>query len=149
MRYLYATGRILITRLKWSFNFKVLSARVINPSKMFITSSLDDKAYKKALRKHLKQKRPPLDHDWTPFRAAEKRYKARFPPPDLRDVLDLSHVESRERNGMSPSDPTGNAHAIHTRQIRLRHEESKRGGAYTVPQIPGEKMSSRPSPLTL
>lgn len=97
-------------------------------------AGMDDKAYKKALRKHLKTKRPPLDHEWTPFRAAEKRFKARFPPPDLGDVLDLSHVEL---SAMLPNEPKGNPHAIPTKSIRLECEESKRGKAYTVPQIPG------------
>lgn len=98
------------------------------------TAGVDDKAYKKALRKHLKTTRPPLDHEWTPFRTAEKRYKARFPPPDLGDVLDFSHAEASE---MLPNEPRGNMHVISTRPIRLRCEGPKRSGAYIVPQIPG------------
>ena len=50
-------------------------------------------AYKKAKRKFLKtaKNRPEhTDEDWTPFRAAEKKYKARFPPPDLSAVFDIA-----------------------------------------------------------
>ena len=107
---------------------------------------MDDKAYKKALRKYLKNKRPSEDHDWTPFRAAEKRYKARFPPPDLGDVLDLSCIGSSEKDPIARREPTGNPHVIPTRPIRLRCDEAKRGGAYTVPQIPGANMSFQSTP---
>jgi len=41
------------------------------------------------------------DSEWTPFRAAEKRFKARFPLPDLTDVLDLS---SNSAYGVDVSD---------------------------------------------
>jgi alkylated DNA repair protein alkB family protein 1 len=50
-------------------------------------------AYKKARRQYLKttkNRSKDIDAEWTPFRAAEKRYKARFPPPDLSHVLDLA-----------------------------------------------------------
>lgn len=57
----------------------------------------DTPEYKKAQRQHLRttRNRPPtVDHDWTPFRASEKKLKARFPPPDLSNVLDLSTGEN-------------------------------------------------------
>ncbi|OAX39202.1 hypothetical protein K503DRAFT_769734 [Rhizopogon vinicolor AM-OR11-026] len=50
-------------------------------------------AYKKARRQYLKttkNRSKDIDAEWTPFRIAEKRYKARFPPPDLSHVLDLA-----------------------------------------------------------
>jgi alkylated DNA repair protein alkB family protein 1 len=53
----------------------------------------DSPEYRKAQRQHLKatKNRPAtIDQDWTPFRASEKKYKARFPPPDLSSVLDLT-----------------------------------------------------------
>lgn len=53
-------------------------------------------AYKKAKRHYIKttKNRPHhLELDWTPFRAAEKKYKARFPPPDLSAVLDLATLD--------------------------------------------------------
>lgn len=53
----------------------------------------DTPEYRKAQRQHLRttRNRPPtVDHDWSPFRASEKKFKARFPPPDLSNVLDLS-----------------------------------------------------------
>ncbi|KAF8759796.1 2OG-Fe(II) oxygenase superfamily [Rhizoctonia solani] len=56
------------------------------------------RSYKKALRHHLKSQqnkahedKPPL----SPFRAAEKKYKSRFPPPDLSQVLDLGAARKR------------------------------------------------------
>ncbi|KAH0827006.1 hypothetical protein J3R83DRAFT_4673 [Lanmaoa asiatica] len=61
-------------------------------------SALNDSAsreYKKARRQHWKStKNRPIDVDasWSPFRAAEKKYKARFPPPDLSAVLDLASL---------------------------------------------------------
>ncbi|KAG8217903.1 hypothetical protein J3R82DRAFT_6069 [Butyriboletus roseoflavus] len=51
--------------------------------------------YKKARRQHWKStKNRPVDVDvgWSPFRATEKKYKARFPPPDLSAVLDLASL---------------------------------------------------------
>ncbi|KAN0076875.1 hypothetical protein V8E55_010730 [Tylopilus felleus] len=50
------------------------------------------KELKKARRLHwksTKNRSVDIDQSWTPFRVAEKKYKARFPPPDLSDVLDL------------------------------------------------------------
>ena len=88
--------------------------------------STADNTYKKALRQHLKSKPQQSTTEWTPFRIAEKRYKARFPPPDLRDVLDLS------QEGMSFSGNRGN---VDTKQIKLISCGRRR--AFGVPQIPG------------
>ncbi|KAF8582644.1 hypothetical protein K439DRAFT_1413026 [Ramaria rubella] len=99
--------------------------------------NMDEKAYRKALRKHLKNKRQPPEHEWTPFRAAEKRYKARFPPPDMSNVLDLSQPGVESHITLSHADLTGNPDAIPTTPIRLGREGSRVGGAYKVPQIPG------------
>ncbi|CAK5264246.1 unnamed protein product, partial [Mycena citricolor] len=58
-------------------------------------------AYKKARKQYLastKSRDKAIEHDWTPFRVAEKRFRARFPPPDLSDVLDLALLnETRSR----------------------------------------------------
>ncbi|KAF8447471.1 hypothetical protein L210DRAFT_3440773, partial [Boletus edulis BED1] len=61
--------------------------------------SLDSNSseYKKARRQHWKSTRNrqvDVDTSWSPFRAAEKKYKARFPPPDLSAVLDLASLLS-------------------------------------------------------
>lgn len=53
------------------------------------------KELKKARRLHwksTKNRSVDIDQSWTPFRVAEKKYKARFPPPDLSDVLDLASL---------------------------------------------------------
>lgn len=75
----------------------------------------DRAAYKRARKLHLKstKNRPPDDSfDWTPFRAAEKKYKAKFPPPDLSNVLDFAlndasryqEVEAGRWKGKAPGD---------------------------------------------
>ena len=58
----------------------------------------DEKAYKKAKKLYEKSLRNrPQDQagtDWTPFRTAEKLFKARFPPPDLSHVLDFALLDA-------------------------------------------------------
>ncbi|KAI6103561.1 hypothetical protein F5141DRAFT_1189872 [Pisolithus sp. B1] len=49
---------------------------------------LSSSAFKKAKRQYIrttKNRNQDADVNWTPFRAAEKKFKARFPPPDLTD----------------------------------------------------------------
>ncbi|KAF7295006.1 hypothetical protein MIND_01038700 [Mycena indigotica] len=58
---------------------------------------------KKARRQYLNSIHNTIDRDWTPFRAVEKRFKARFPPLDLSDVLDLALVD----DSSTPSSPKG------------------------------------------
>ncbi|EIN08054.1 hypothetical protein PUNSTDRAFT_144502 [Punctularia strigosozonata HHB-11173 SS5] len=89
------------------------------------------RSYRKALRKHIKttkKRDPQVSQDWTPFRAAEKRYKARFPPPNLDDVLDLAALDDDRELGCW----RGNPRAIETEAFDAG---SRRG--YTVPSIPG------------
>ena len=53
----------------------------------------DTPEYRKAQRQHLKATKNRLatvEQEWSSFRASEKKFKARFPPPDLSNVLDLS-----------------------------------------------------------
>jgi len=98
--------------------------------------------YKRARRHHYKSAKnnraEGLDADWTPFRAAEKKFKARFPPPDLSDVLDLAlldHVRSSEveRGGWK-----GRADAVQTREIDLLRATARMRKAFAVDGIPGE-----------
>ncbi|KAF8507322.1 hypothetical protein BU17DRAFT_78130 [Hysterangium stoloniferum] len=98
---------------------------------------MDDKTYKKALRKHLKQKRPLPDHEWTPFRAAEKQYKAKFPPPDLSGVLDLWPRDRDNETHLLKNEPIGNPMAVDTKSIGLNGVKQTWTKAYTIPQIPG------------
>ncbi|KAG8981785.1 hypothetical protein FRB90_006990, partial [Tulasnella sp. 427] len=49
----------------------------------------ETKEYKRALKHHLKTRQQSSQVDVTPFRAEEKKYKSKFPPPDLNEVLDV------------------------------------------------------------
>jgi alkylated DNA repair protein alkB family protein 1 len=53
---------------------------------------MDSKEYKKAYKHYLKTKSEP-SNEITAFRAQEKRFKSRFPPPELSDVLDLWAID--------------------------------------------------------
>ncbi|KAF7304783.1 hypothetical protein MKEN_01192400 [Mycena kentingensis (nom. inval.)] len=76
----------------------------------------------KKARKHYEQNmRNKLDHDWTPFRAAEKRFKARYPPLDLTDVLDLALLHQH------PPGPTGSANPAAYRKLQSKVS------AYAIP----------------
>ncbi|KAF8557347.1 hypothetical protein OG21DRAFT_1494924 [Imleria badia] len=57
---------------------------------------ISTREFKKARRQHWKLTRNRVDVDtsWSPFRAAEKKYKTRFPPPDLSAVLDLASLRN-------------------------------------------------------
>lgn len=55
---------------------------------------INSPAYKKALRLHKKSKKTPAADDLPQLREQEKAFKARFPPPSLSEVLDLSWKES-------------------------------------------------------
>ncbi|TBU29048.1 hypothetical protein BD311DRAFT_662034 [Dichomitus squalens] len=96
-------------------------------------------AYKKARRKYLKstRNRPGhVDAEWTPFRAAEKRYKARFPPPDLSDVLDIASTDHTRAAETSKGRWKGRADAVDCTEIPLRENEGGRK-AYVFPSTPG------------
>ncbi|KAI6124832.1 hypothetical protein EDD16DRAFT_1474914 [Pisolithus croceorrhizus] len=87
---------------------------------------LSSSAFKKAKRQYIrttKNRNQDADVNWTPFRAAEKKFKARFPPPDLTDVLDLAAEERGEGGG------GGRAISIGT------SPDGK--NIYSVPAVPG------------
>ncbi|RPD59157.1 hypothetical protein L226DRAFT_553635 [Lentinus tigrinus ALCF2SS1-7] len=101
-------------------------------------------AYKKARRKHWKSTRNRPDHvdaDWTPFRAAEKKYKAKFPPPDLSSVLDLATADPSRAEEAARGGWRGRADAVQCTEIPLHDgtEAASTGGrkAYTFPGTPG------------
>ncbi|KAH9926101.1 uncharacterized protein B0H18DRAFT_1006549 [Fomitopsis serialis] len=101
-------------------------------------------AYKKARRLHLKATRnrnQDVEADWTPFRAAEKKYKARFPPPDLSDVLDLATLDAFRAEEVSRGGWYGRADAIQCTEIELNdcNEAGPSTGrkAYIFPDVPG------------
>ncbi|TDL27432.1 hypothetical protein BD410DRAFT_782516 [Rickenella mellea] len=95
---------------------------------------------KKARRNYFKstRERPPNEaFDWTPFRSAEKRFKAKFPRPDLSDILDLAlldndRIEEVERGGWK-----GSADVSKIRPLRTIDEDGKGRNIFLLPQIPG------------
>lgn len=105
--------------------------------------------YKKARKLHLKttKNRPAdIEDGWTPFRTMEKKFKAKWPPPDLRGVLDLSQgvdmdIDGEEGTSQNVHSSQGDVFAW--RQIKLDTEERMEGKgerrAYVVPSVPGAK----------
>ncbi|KAF8078005.1 hypothetical protein FPV67DRAFT_1615190 [Lyophyllum atratum] len=93
-------------------------------------------AYKKAKRLYLNATRtrnPDLELAWSPFRAAEKKFKARFPPPDLSNVLDLATLDATREDEIRQGIWRG-SHAVEYKKISEAGQSTK---AYTVPRIPG------------
>ena len=108
-------------------------------------ASLDptSREYKRARRHHYKttkNRTEGFDTDWTPFRVAEKKYKARFPPPDLSDVLDLALLDKARSSEIERAGWKGRADAIQTKAIGLKDAQATPAGmrkAFTVNDIPG------------
>ena len=99
--------------------------------------------YKRARRHHYKttkSRTEGLDTDWTPFRVSEKKYKARFPPPDLSDVLDLAFLDETGSSEVERVGRRGRADAVLTKEIGLRDAQAttaRARKAFTVTGIPG------------
>ncbi|KAI0928030.1 hypothetical protein AcV5_005724 [Taiwanofungus camphoratus] len=110
-----------------------------------LSSALHDPssaAYKKAKRTHLKTTRNRNEHvesEWTPFRVAEKKYKARFPPPDLSNVLDLAVLDESRVDEISGGGWSGKGNVVQYSEIPLRCEEGSSNGrkAYVFPSTSG------------
>ncbi|KAI0747634.1 hypothetical protein C8Q80DRAFT_687787 [Daedaleopsis nitida] len=98
-------------------------------------------AYKKARRKHWKSTRNRPEHsetDWTPFRAAEKKYKASFPPPDLSDVLDVAAADAKRDEETARGGWKGRADAVeHTGVPLCTQDGQTEQKAYLFPGTPG------------
>ncbi|PCH38450.1 hypothetical protein WOLCODRAFT_161586 [Wolfiporia cocos MD-104 SS10] len=97
-------------------------------------------AYKKARKKYLNTTRNRDAHveaDWTPFRAAEKRFKARFPPPDLSDVLDVAVSDESRAEEIVKGGWRGRGDAVRCKKIELGGEGSSSRTAYIFPDTPG------------
>jgi alkylated DNA repair protein alkB family protein 1 len=78
--------------------------------------------------------------DRAPFRAAEKRYKSRFPPPDLSNVLDLATLDSSRSEELRVWN--GSSDAVEWIKLPLKQNGNDdanglRGQAFIVPRIPG------------
>lgn len=110
-----------------------------------------DAALKKARRQYLKSTRTrpkDIEDQWTPFRAAEKKYKARFPPPDLSGVLDLALLNDSRRDEVLKGGWKGSLDeaGVVWKEIDFGKEENACHGArrrrrrtkvYLLPEIPG------------
>jgi len=110
-----------------------------------MAASLDptSREYKRARRQHYKTTKNRIegsDTDWTPFRAAEKKYKTRFPPSDLSDVLDLALLDETRSSEVERARWKGRADAVRTKEIGLRDAQAttaRARKAFTVTGIPG------------
>jgi alkylated DNA repair protein alkB homolog 1 len=116
-------------------------------------------AEKKARKQHLKttKNRPTdIEEGWTLFRAAEKKYKAKWPVPDLSGVLDFGEDEEEHHNigaehaGVKDMEVTsgkniwrGRRDAVEWTEIDFPNDAEKAGGngrgkkAYIFPSVPG------------
>ncbi|KAI5834113.1 hypothetical protein K523DRAFT_263862 [Schizophyllum commune Tattone D] len=92
--------------------------------------------YKKARKQHFKSLRNRHHDDpaWTPFRAAEKHYKARFPPPDLSNVLDLALLDPAREEEILAGGWRGN---ISIEGLEYEQLERASSRAFVLPHIPG------------
>ena len=91
-------------------------------------------SYRKAerqFRKATKNRPANIEQGWTPFRAAEKRFKARFPPPDISSVLDLASPDESRAPEIELGHWVGSSIAIDSVKISLKEN------IYTIPHIPG------------
>ena len=107
-----------------------------------ISTNTSSAAYKKAQRQHLKStsnKNKDIELNWTPFRVAEKKYKARFPPPDLSHVLDVATLDDARADEIARGRWRGTADAVDYKEIQLKVQGSQK--AYIVPRIPGANQS--------
>jgi alkylated DNA repair protein alkB homolog 1 len=115
------------------------------PSTPCITKSTDihdpsSVAYKKARRQHLKTTKcrdNSVDLNWTPFRASEKRYKTRFPPPDLSGVLDLATLDESRVDEIARGGWRGRADAVNCRELAPNPLSRCNSKIYIIPGIPG------------
>ncbi|KAI5124529.1 hypothetical protein M0805_003053 [Coniferiporia weirii] len=99
-------------------------------------------AYKKARKQFLKSNRNRPSDDsfgWSPFRVAEKKYKARFPPPDLsEDVLDLALLDDERKDEIDAGVWRGRVDVLDVREVGTKAVLGKRRRrAYRIPQVPG------------
>lgn len=110
-------------------------------SRMTASSVADEKAYKKAKKLYEKslRNRPPeqVGVDWTSFRTAEKRFKARFPPPDLSDVLDLALLDQSRSDEILKGGWKGNPAALCHERISIQLGDGLSKSAYVFKSHPG------------
>lgn len=94
--------------------------------------------FKRARRHHYKSTKNrdgDTDIDWTPFRAAEKKYKARFPPPDLSGALDLALLDTRRHADIERTGWKGRPDVAQVKEVDLDVTGTRR--AFAVLDVPG------------
>jgi alkylated DNA repair protein alkB family protein 1 len=79
--------------------------------------------------------------DWTPFRTAEKQYKARFPPPDLSNVLDLATLDEARTEEIQRGVWSGRSDTVEYREITPTEPLGESKKVYIIPRIPGAMVS--------
>lgn len=98
-------------------------------------------AQKKARRQHLKTtKNRPTDigEGWTPFRTAEKQFKAKWPPPDMSSVLDVRPEATECISGGGGGASRGECRDIvDWRHVDVSVNEMGKGKAYVFLRVPG------------
>ena len=118
----------------WRRELGALMATLFDPT---------SRGYKRARKHHYKSTKnrvEGLDKDWTPFRAAEKKYKARFPPPDLSNTLDLALLDEARSSEIERGGWKGRLETTHVKEIGLkdtRATTARARKAFIVTAIPG------------
>lgn len=115
--------------------------RLYAASRMTALSTSDERAYKKAKKLYEKslRNRPSeqVGADWTPFRTAEKRFKARFLLPDLSDVLDLALLDPNRSDEVLNGGWKGNPAALSYERISIQLGDGLLESAYIFKSHPG------------
>lgn len=110
-------------------------------SDLITANFTSDPAYKKACRQFLKSTRnrpKDIEDQWTPFRAAEKKYKAKFPPPDLSGVLDLALLDEKREGEIRKGHWRGGLEGTNVECKEISFAEAGSGRkAYVLSRIPG------------
>lgn len=106
-----------------------------------VTAETDDgEQLRRAYKQHRKSTRgrghEPDKSEWTAFRACEKRFKSKFPPPSLDDVLDLTALVSDDAK-MAQFNRRGTRTAVAANEVRTTPSTDRPRRAFTLPRIPG------------
>lgn len=115
--------------------------RVRAAFRMTTPAVTDEKACKKAKKLYEKslRNRPPeqVGAGWTAFRTAEKRFKARFPPPDLSHVLDLALLDANRSDEILNGGWKGNPLVFSHERIDIQLDGGIPKSAYVFKCRPG------------
>lgn len=78
-----------------------------------------------------------VEADWTPFRVAEKLYKAKWPKPDLVNVLDLATLQCQRTEELSSSGWIGGRSKARRLASTQDTACAPPCSAFAIPEIPG------------